>query len=68
VRMTAEPTSLHMDDPALLELAVSRGAAAPERTRALRLLGWKPCAEITVVAALGPVEQVDAVAASVDMP
>jgi hypothetical protein len=62
--MTAEPASLHLDDPALLGLALSRAAAGPERTRALHLLGWTPCAEVTVLAALGPVGHVDDLAAS----
>lgn len=64
VAMTAEPASPRLGDPALLELAVSRAAAGPERTRALHLLGWTPCAEVTALAALGPVEQVDELAAS----
>lgn len=55
-----------IDDPALLELALSRGAAAPDRTRALHLLGWTPCAEVTVLAALGPVDQVDTLGGALD--
>ncbi|MTD54336.1 helix-turn-helix domain-containing protein [Amycolatopsis pithecellobii] len=51
-----------LGDPALLELVVGRSAGAPERTRALHLLGLKPCTQLTMLAVLGPVECVDAFA------
>lgn len=50
-------------DPALLELTIARSTAAPERTRAIHLLGLRPCTTLTVVAVLGPIEGVDALAA-----
>jgi hypothetical protein len=52
-----------LGDPALLELAVGRSTAAPERTRAIHLLGLKPCTELTLLAVLGPLDGVDKLAA-----
>lgn len=56
------PTLL-LGDPALLELAVGGSTAAPERTRAIHLLGLKPCTSLTLLAALGPIDGIDALAA-----
>ncbi|MGI5129902.1 helix-turn-helix domain-containing protein [Pseudonocardia sp. CA-107938] len=57
-----------LGDPALLELVVGRSTAAPERTRALHLLGLKPCTGLTMVAMLGPVDAVGAVASALSAP
>ncbi|MFC5235626.1 helix-turn-helix domain-containing protein [Pseudonocardia zijingensis] len=52
-----------LGDPALLELVVGRSTAAPERARALHLLGLKPCTQLTLLAVLGEVDAVAALAA-----
>lgn len=57
-----------LGDPALLQMVVGRSAAAPERTRALHLLGLKPCTRLSLIAALGPIDGIAAVAASLDRP
>ena len=50
-------------DPALLEMVIARSTAAPERARAIHLLGIRPCTTLTLIAVLGPLDGVDALAA-----
>lgn len=57
-----------LGDPALLELVVSRSTAAPERTRALHLLGFKPGTQLTLIALLGPVDAIASVAVELSRP
>lgn len=57
-----------LGDPALLELAVARSTAAPERSRAIHLLGLTPCTRMTLLAVLGPIDGVDALAAQLTTP
>ncbi|MCE0767604.1 helix-turn-helix domain-containing protein [Pseudonocardia kujensis] len=63
-----EPSAPVLGDPALLELVVGRSTAAPERTRALHLLGLKPCTRLTLVAMLGPVDAISQLAAHLAAP
>jgi hypothetical protein len=58
-----EATSAGLGDPALLELVVGQSTAAPERTRAVHLLGLTPWTEVTLLSVLGAVDAVDAFAA-----
>jgi hypothetical protein len=52
-------------DPALLELAIGGSAAAPERARALYLLGFDPSALLTMLAVTGPSDEFAGVAAAI---
>ncbi|AQT79416.1 hypothetical protein B1R94_09265 [Mycolicibacterium litorale] len=61
--MHANAPTPSLGDPALLAVLVDPAAGAPERTRALHLLGLRPCTESTLLAVLGPVRAVDALEA-----
>lgn len=51
--------TLALGDPALIELVVAQSTEAPERSRALQLLGLTPATSVTFLAASGPTKQLD---------
>lgn len=59
----ARPAEPAFGDPALLEFVISRSTGAPERSRALHLLGLAPSTALTLVAVCGPDDLLDAATA-----
>jgi hypothetical protein len=57
-----------LGDPALVELVLSPSASDVDRARALNLLGLHPSSMLTVVAAHGPEEELDALASRLAAP
>ncbi len=58
VRGMQVPTGPRLGDPALVELALSQSAEAPERSRALHLMGLSPATQVRVLAVAGDVAEV----------
>jgi hypothetical protein len=55
VRELQAPPGPRLGDPALVELAISHSAEAPERSRALHLMGLSPATRVRVLAVAGDV-------------
>ena len=53
VRDLQAPPGPRLGDPALVELAISHSAEAPERSRALHLMGLNPATRVRVLAVAG---------------